>query len=251
MDQTNALVPQKVSAIDTAAHEAMHAAMFIYKTIECLESRGRLDLLDDVLDWTLTELTIIENEAEGSAGCFYHRNYSDYTKDAHIYSCVSGFIGGYMFLGADRKNNADKRIREKTGHEESESHACYLEHELRVDMIGWLLKGDFKKFEGIKHEYKTFGSEGDLEATLKHIEKDQCRDCIARAYEIVKTSNSFKQLFIDILEEVTAKHQLFKDDLVAIANKHKDDIILASYIGHKITCVSLNSNGRAVYTHYL
>jgi len=219
------LVLKKVSGIDTAAHEAMHVATLIYYIIKYYDE-NRLELLNDIFNWSLRVATIIENEAENSKGCFYHRAWGRYTEKADVYCSFSGFIGGYIFFGVDNESNT--------------------EWKRRLDTLNWLLYSKYVNKEELEERYRLWGASSDLELTKVTDYEEQLK-YVREITKLLKRSTLFQDMFLDCLKRLQDKHTLYTEELVELANRYRDKIIAEAYTS-KVYCISIS--GKQPKYHY-
>lgn len=228
------LVPVKVSDVETAVHEAMHAATFIYKTID--DNLHNYKLLNEIFDWILWEVTIVENDIEESAGCFRYRSWKGYTDESNISSCLSGFLGSYIMTGYEKETESDLKAYMRKSN----------------NLLKFVLDNDFKNKNDIRHYYKTWGSEGDyLKAyELSNKNFDKIMKLIKEITELIDSSDTFMSMVVEITNDLVERHTLDRAYLLSIADKYRERIILETFKNRNVLCLSLDKSGRAQYSYF-
>ena len=227
------LVPIRVSGIEIAVHEAMHAATLIYKTID--ENLRSYKLLNKIFDWILWEVTIVEDDAEESVGCFRHRSWDGYTDESDISCCLSGFLGSYIMTGyrKEKENDIKAYIRKSS----------YL--------LKFVIDYNFRDRGEIRHFYKIWSSEKDYLRAYELSDKnsDKLLKLMRDIVELIDISDAFMDMVVEITNDLVEQHTLDKAYLLSIANKYKERIILESFMRQNITCLSIDKIGRVNYNY--
>lgn len=225
------LVPIKVSGIEIAVHEAMHVATLIYKTID--ENLRSYKLLNEIFDWILWEVTIVENDAEESVGCFRHRSWDGYTDESDISCCLSGFLGSYIMTGYKGESDLKAYMRKSN------------------DLLKFVIDHNFRDRDEIHHFYKIWSSEKDYLRAYELSDKnfDKLLKLMRDIVELIDNSDAFMDMVVEITNDLVEQHTLDRAYLLSIANKYKECIILESFMRQNITCLSIDKIGRVNYNY--
>ena len=228
------LVPVKISGIGTAVHEAMHVATFIYKVID--ENLRNYKLLNEIFDWILWEVTIVENDAEDSAGCFRHRSWKGYTDESTISCCLSGFLGSYIMTGYKEEKEGDLKDYMRRSN----------------DLLKFVINNNFKNREYIHDSYKSWSSESDYLKAYELSDKNlnKMLKLMREITELIDSSNAFMDMVVEITNDLVKQHTLDRAYLLSIADKYKERIILESFMRQNITCLSIDNSGRVKYIYF-
>jgi len=218
---TQAIVPFKVSDLDTAVHEAMHAATLIYKTIDNTSDYKRLNA---IFDWILYEATIVQSE--NSAGCFRHRSWIGFTEDSNISCSLSGFIGSYNIFGY---TNKEQKVDIKT----------YIRQ--ANHLMKFVISKEFNNKHAVRRVYKLWSSDGDFDAAYNYCERDfnKLMKCMEEIVDLIDHSDVYLEMVQEIAQGLLEKYTLDRAWLTALARKYQERIILESQMRNNIVCVSL------------
>lgn len=225
------LVPVKVSGIETAVHEAMHVATYIYKTID--DNLSSYKLLNEIFDWVLWDVTIVANDVEDSAGCFRHRSWRGYTDESTISCCLSGFLGSYIMTGYKEENDLKTYMRKSN------------------NLLKFVLNNNFKNKDDARHHYKMWSSESDYLKAYELSDKsfDKILKLIKEITELIDFSDAFMDMVVEITNDLVKQHTLDRAYLLDIANKYRERIILETFKNRNVVCLSLDKSGRTQYSY--
>lgn len=221
---TQALVLQKVADKETVAHESIHVTAFIYYLIKYYPHFNNYELLDEIFDWTLDNVTIVETD--DYKGQFCHRNWKNFTRQAHVYCCFAGMLGGYIYSFIDKPN---------------------FSKEKNLDLLTWIFDNDMDP-EKLRLYYDMYGASKDLEQT-GIVDYNERLDYIKEILSLLKGSTVFNDLLNDCMKQLENKRILYKEELVSLAHKYMGRILCETFT-KKRTCVSITEKGPK-YSYYV
>lgn len=224
------VVLQRNPRIRTVAHESMHVATFIYYLIK--KHYNNPYLLSQLFNWTLYEASVVKDDT--SYGYFKRRNWGSYTDEAASYCCLAGFIGGYIFTDFESPNTNNSSYE-------------FKKHIIQnYDLINWLVNDEWSNSDDLKFHYKLYGANADLENSNVCC-YSLCIKIINEIVDLLK-HKCFVDLLTDCMELLIRKQTLCSVDLVNLAYKYKETILL-DVINHSKICVSLGDN-HPIYKYF-